>query len=263
MADQALYREFYEYEADVYSITPENEDALRHRRALVRRILPADPGEAVLDVGCGDGVISADLRELTGARVVGIDVSRKRAGHALKRTPSAAFIQGSSYQLPFADNSFSLVLCSDLLEHLDDPQAAFRELARVSSRWILLTVPYAIEIEKTLCPHCLKDYHLYGHQHSFGKPGITQLAESIGGSVDRFEHVIPMFECRRYKYFPPLKWLIWDHFKNSGTLGARIAKPASDYLIPTPKAKPGSTELHPSAGPAGSTPRPRSEAHRP
>ena len=42
--------------------------------------------------------------------------------------------------------------------------------------------------------------------------------------MSRFEHVIPMFECRRYKYFPPLKWLIWSHFKDSGTLGARIRK---------------------------------------
>ena len=33
-----------------------------------------------------------------------------------------------------------------------------------------------------------------------------------------------MFECRRYKWFPPLKWLIWDHFKNSGTLGALLTK---------------------------------------
>jgi len=42
--------------------------------------------------------------------------------------------------------------------------------------------------------------------------------------VTRFEHVIPMFECRRYKWLPPLKWLIWDHFKDSGTLGALLRK---------------------------------------
>ena len=53
---------------------------------------------------------------------------------------------------------------------------------------------------------------------------MTQHAQAAGADVTRFEHVIPMFECRRYKWFPPLKWLIWDHFKNSGTLGALLQK---------------------------------------
>ena len=109
-----------------------------------------------------------------------------------------------------------------LLEHLDDPKAAMKELARVSSRWILVTVPYCIDIEKTLCPHCGNDYFLYGHQHSFGKDGINELAAAAGARVERFEHLIPLFECRRYKWFPPLKWLVWSHFKNTGTLGALI-----------------------------------------
>jgi len=49
-------------------------------------------------------------------------------------------------------------------------------------------------------------------------------ARGAGAEVTRFEHVIPMFECRRYKWLPPLKWLIWDHFKDSGTLGALLRK---------------------------------------
>jgi len=222
-----LNRELYEFEADVYRITPEAEGALTHRLNLVRRILPRDPGEAILDVGCGDGAISLDLSQQTRARVVGADLAIRRVTFARNLAKNLSFTQGSCYELPFADNSFSTVVCCDLLEHLDDPTRAFAELMRVSSRYVLLTVPFAIEIEKTLCPHCLKDYFLYGHQHSFGKEGVERLASSAGGRVQRFEHVIPMFECRRYKFFPPLKWLIWNHFKNSGTLGARIEKLAS------------------------------------
>jgi len=224
MDSPALYRELYEYEADVYRITDEAEDALSHRRNLLRRILPQDPGAAILDVGCGDGAISADLAERTGARVVGTDLAEKRVRFAREHAPSGRFAQGSVYDLPFADGSFDTVVCTDLLEHLDDPQRAVRELVRVSSKWVLVTVPYAIEIEKTLCPHCLNDYFLYGHQHSFGREGVERLAREAGGRLDGTEHMIPMFECRRYRWFPPLKWLIWDHFKNSGTLGARIAK---------------------------------------
>ncbi len=224
MASPVLHRDLYEFEADTYRITPQAEGALIHRRNLVRRLLPRDPGPALLDVGCGDGAISADLSERTGSRVVGADLAIRRVSFAREVAGNLSFAQGSCYELPFADGSFSTVVCCDLLEHLDDPARAVAELMRVSSRYVLLTVPYSIDIEKTLCPHCLKDYYLYGHQQSFGKQGVERLIRDAGGRVQRFEHLIPMFECRRYKYFPPLKWLIWSHFKNSGTLGARVEK---------------------------------------
>jgi ubiquinone/menaquinone biosynthesis C-methylase UbiE len=215
------WREFYEYEADVYQINAEDEPAFRHRRTLVRRLLPEAQPTRVLDVGCGDGALARDLAERTGGRVIGVDLSFKRVGRAAGTLPLA---QASAYALPFESRAFDLVVCTDLLEHLDEPERAMAELVRVSSAHVLVTVPYSIQIEKTLCPHCGKDYFLYGHQHSFGKPGVQRLAERSGARVQRFEHVIPMFECRRYKWFPPLKWLIWDHFKNSGTLGALIER---------------------------------------
>lgn len=218
-----LYRDFYEYEADTYAISGEDEEAWTHRRTLVRRLLPKGLTGPILDAGCGDGALSLELERATGvAQVVGMDLSVRRAERARGKIVGVHFASGSIYDLPFPDDAFELVLCTDLLEHLDDPHAAFRELARVSRRYVLISVPYAIRIEKTLCPHCGKDYFLYGHQHSFGRDGVSAMAEQAGSRVVRFEHVIPMFECRRYKWFPPLKWLIWGHFKNSGTLGALV-----------------------------------------
>ena len=221
------WRDFYEYEADTYAITPEAEPAFMHRRTLVRRLL-ARRGRAaldgpVLDVGCGDGALAQDLQQRLAARVVAVDLSVKRVQRAASRVAGLPVCQAGVYALPFCDGSFALVVCTDLLEHLDDPQAAVRELVRVSRGPVLLTVPYHITIEKTLCPHCGRDYFLYGHQHSFGREGIERLAAGAGARVQSFEHVIPMFECRRYRWCPPLKWLLWDHFKNSGTLGALLA----------------------------------------
>jgi len=219
-----LYRDFYEYEADTYLISGEHEDSWKHRRTLVHRLLPK-LGGLVLDAGCGDGALSRDVREHSGIeRIVGMDLSVRRAQRGTGAVKGVHFVSGSIYDIPFADDTFELVLCTDLLEHLDDPARAFRELVRVSSRWVLLSVPYCIRIEKTLCPHCRKDYFLYGHQHSFGREGVSEHADAAGADVERFEHVIPMFECRRYKWCPPLKWLLWDHFKNSGTLGALLRK---------------------------------------
>ena len=220
-----VYREFYEYEADTYLISGEHEEAWKHRRTLVHRLLPQGLTGLGLDAGCGDGNLSREIVQNSGLRkVVGMDLSVRRAQRANGSTEGVVFASGSIYDIPFPDDSFELVLCTDLLEHLDDPARAFSELVRVCSRHVLISVPYCIEIEKTLCPHCKKDYFLYGHQHSFGKEGVTEHADAAGADVTRFEHVIPMFECRRYKWFPPLKWLIWDHFKNSGTLGALLTK---------------------------------------
>jgi SAM-dependent methyltransferase len=237
------YREFYEYEADVYRIDAGHEQAFVHRRTLVRRLCPelARGSARVLDLGCGDGALSADLVERSGARVTAADLAWKRARAAAER-PGVGAAQASVYALPFRDDAFDLVVCTDLLEHLDEPELAMRELVRVSRRWVLVSVPWKIALEKTLCPHCGKDYWLYGHQHSFGPEGIERLARAAGARLERQEHLIPMLECRRYKWFPPLWWLIRDHFKDTGTLGALLEKEPRAARAPgsaAPAALPG------------------------
>ena len=218
------YREFYEYEAGVYAVNEAEDSSLRHRRTLERRLLPHRGIARACDVGCADGALSEDLLRCTGCRLHGVDLSLQRARTASRRLPEAAFVQGSAYELPWADGAFDLAVCTDVLEHLDDPRRAMRELVRVSSRHVLVTVPYSIRVEKTLCPHCRRTFFLYGHQHSFGKDGIRELAAQAGARVVAFRRLIPMFECRRYRWFPPLKWLLWSHFKDTGTLGALIEK---------------------------------------
>jgi len=219
-----LYRDFYEHEAEQYRITREAEPAWVHRRNLVRRLLPRRVEGPVLDAGSGDGAMSDDLARTLDVPVIGVELALRRARFAREHHGRASFLLGSIYELPFPDGSFSLVVCADLLEHLDDPGRAVAELVRVSSGHVIVTVPYCIDIETTLCPHCLREYYLYGHQHSFGREGIREMTRACGAGVERFEHLVPMFECRRYRWFPPLKWLVWSHFKDSGTLGARLAK---------------------------------------
>jgi arsenite methyltransferase len=110
-------------------------DVLR-RRGLVRAALAAEPGDRVLDVGCGPGFYVAELLETVGAEgsVVGLDVSRDMLGVAAKRTEGHAnveFHEGRATALPVADESFDRALSVQVLEYVEDVPAALSEMRRV------------------------------------------------------------------------------------------------------------------------------------
>jgi ubiquinone/menaquinone biosynthesis C-methylase UbiE len=97
---------------------------------------------SVLDVGCGEGHFLGHIRSLAPrARCIGVDRSERVIESARSAYPDMEFEVQSAYGLGFADSSFDLVVAADLLQHSNDPQRILRELARVSRRYVLLTVP--------------------------------------------------------------------------------------------------------------------------
>jgi 2-polyprenyl-3-methyl-5-hydroxy-6-metoxy-1,4-benzoquinol methylase len=94
------------------------------------------PGQDLLDVGCGPGTITVDLaRRLAPGRVVGIDAAAGPLDEARefadREGVPVAFSVGDTYALDFADDSFDVVHAHQVLQHLTDPVAALREMARV------------------------------------------------------------------------------------------------------------------------------------
>lgn len=100
-------------------------------------------GKAVLDAGCGEGFVVDYLAgKDPSLRLTGVDLSSEAVAYATEHFgDKARFRTGSVYKLPFSDRSFDLVICSEVLEHLDDPAGALKELRRVSRNAILITVP--------------------------------------------------------------------------------------------------------------------------
>jgi SAM-dependent methyltransferase len=83
----------------------------------------------VLDLGCGDGRLTAELRtsSLTGVDTSGVAIERAR-----RRVPDAAFVRVvPDERLPFDDLSFDLVLCAETIEHVRDVQLFVSEVRRV------------------------------------------------------------------------------------------------------------------------------------
>ncbi|MBI5044386.1 MAG: class I SAM-dependent methyltransferase [Candidatus Levybacteria bacterium] len=98
--------------------------------------------KTVLDVGCGEGFTLEKLRTNgVGERLEGVDFLDRAIELGKKEHPKLKLKQGTIYDLDYKDNSFDLVICSEVLEHVDDPEKALKELVRVSKKYCLLSVP--------------------------------------------------------------------------------------------------------------------------
>lgn len=99
--------------------------------------------QSILDVGCGEGFVLEKFREnKIGKELVGIDFSERAIQIGRKLHPSLSLRPGTAYHIPFKANSFDLVICSEVLEHLQYPEKAMAELERVTKKYCIISVPH-------------------------------------------------------------------------------------------------------------------------
>ena len=89
-------------------------------------------GRRVLDAGCGVGYGSALLADAGAAEVVGLDLSAKAVHAAAQGVPAnATFVTGDVHTLAFEDERFDVVVCFEVIEHVEAQDEVIAELARV------------------------------------------------------------------------------------------------------------------------------------
>jgi demethylmenaquinone methyltransferase/2-methoxy-6-polyprenyl-1,4-benzoquinol methylase len=122
----------------------------RWRRFLVA-CTDAGPGDTVLDVATGTGLVARELVRWKGCAVVGLDQSPEMLEVARERTRGldVRLVEGRAEELPFEDAEFDALTFTYLLRYVDDPVATLRELARVvrpggTIAMLEFAVPYGV-----------------------------------------------------------------------------------------------------------------------
>jgi ubiquinone/menaquinone biosynthesis C-methylase UbiE len=149
----------------------------RFLRAVSQLYLSTRPGR-VLEVGCGEGHLSQHLIKLAHAPEVfqACDLSLVELASGLDERLS--FCEADIYKLPFEDASFDLVICCEVLEHLEFPNQGLFEICRVSRRAVLISTPRE---PLWRCLNLLRGKYLNalgntpGHVQHFSKSGLLRL----------------------------------------------------------------------------------------
>ena len=132
MGDQIEFDERTAAQLEVFYRTRD----IRVRRALAREALACEPGDEVLDVGCGPGFYVVDILDIVGedGAVIGVDTSAAMlaiAGRKAGDRPNVRLLEGEATKLPVGDASVDRAISVQVFEYLSDVDAALAEMMRV------------------------------------------------------------------------------------------------------------------------------------
>jgi len=112
----------------------------KFKRDLLTAIRIANP-KNIFDIGCGDGHVTKFIKDNTDVSIVGADLSPEIIRVAKNDYPDINFYIRSIFDTKEKTKSYDLVIASEILEHLKEPEKALKEMKRISKRYCLITVP--------------------------------------------------------------------------------------------------------------------------
>ncbi len=165
--------------------------------------LPIRPGYRVLDVGCGSGRHTCAVSRLKEVVAIGLDINpddvieaKNRLIYEERLGEQGGGVWGTIVadiaHMPFKDNSFDLVICSEVLEHIHDQETATCEAVRVLKAGKDLVVSVPRRLPERICWALSDDYQNAnnGHIRIYKKKELTGLLENAGTRkwADHFAH---------------------------------------------------------------------------
>ena len=145
--------------------------------------------QSLLDVGCGEGVLTHQWAPRV-ERIVGIDLEDPaiQAEWAKRQAPNLEYMVNKAENLPFADGEFEVAAAIEVLEHVPDAAGTLAEMARVASRWLIVSVPReplwrGLNMARGAY---LKDLgNTPGHVNHWSKQGFVRLLARHGEVIER------------------------------------------------------------------------------
>ncbi|MEM8548786.1 MAG: methyltransferase domain-containing protein [Pseudomonadota bacterium] len=159
---------------------------------------PLSPGQRVLDLGCGEGRHVISMNVLNGADAVGVDLSlndlstaqgrRKELVEMVEPEGQAAsdalfaVLAGNALELPFPDDAFDAVICSEVLEHIPDYRGALAEIFRVLKPGGRFCASVPRGWCERICWALSREYHQTpgGHLRIFDEDQLNNEIERVG-----------------------------------------------------------------------------------
>jgi 2-polyprenyl-3-methyl-5-hydroxy-6-metoxy-1,4-benzoquinol methylase len=153
-------------------------------------LLDSTQARSLLDVGCGEGVLTQRWAgALAPRRVVGIDLDDPLLAAEWQRraAPNLTYIPQRAEQLPFEDGEFDVATAIEVLEHVPDPAHTLAEMARCAARYVLVSVPHeplwrALNMARGAYWGSLGNTP--GHVNHFTKAAIVSLCARHGEVVE-------------------------------------------------------------------------------
>ncbi|NET13128.1 MAG: class I SAM-dependent methyltransferase [Okeania sp. SIO1H6] len=167
-------------------------------KARLRAVLDfaeCQPSDTVLEVGCEGGNLLSRLPDVR--RIVGADISRKALKDAQSRLENqecdAEFYQLDAQQsLPFPCGEFDVIICSEMLEHVENPRAVIENIHEIASNNTRIVLSVPIEAPKLLVKQFLRNIGLLGlifpgieqgqsegHLHAFSAKKLLDLTTDL------------------------------------------------------------------------------------
>ena len=197
MNQTAAHQYDWDQHWDEYSDAAKRNPAQRMRRQVVRRLLRVGDSPArILDIGCGQGDLVAELRvAFPHAELAGIDYSQAGVDSARKKVPDGQFLARdliADATVPASLAGWAThAVCSEVLEHLDDPLTLLRNSAGYLAPGcrLVVTVPGG--------PMSAFDRHI-GHRQHFTPNSLRNLLNEAGYVVEKATGVgFPVFNLYR------------------------------------------------------------------
>jgi 2-polyprenyl-3-methyl-5-hydroxy-6-metoxy-1,4-benzoquinol methylase len=170
LAEDDVHAEFYD------SSNPFVRYLHRKRLGFLKWWIAAERAETVLEAGCGDGFLLETL-EGAGASLTGVELSETRIERARVRAPHASLIQADIREMPVPSQAYDATICTEVLEHVPDPQRAVSELKRVTKPGgiVLVTVPNELNWRLARAALLRFPVRIPDHVNSFSRRSMNRM----------------------------------------------------------------------------------------